>query len=120
MESRPTVQHLWNRFLAAVVFVLGTALSTAAVPESQETRVSRAERTQLEAAAEIGRQLSATVDARLQAASDNGSGDRHAAAVPSFFIHVAHAASGSAKATQPVRLAKWLARAGQSRAPPSI
>ena len=33
-KRRRTVQHLWNRFMAAVLFVLGAALSTAAPTES--------------------------------------------------------------------------------------
>lgn len=118
-KRRRTVQHLWNRFMAAVLFVLGTALSTAAPTESQETRVSRAEATQHEAAAHFGRQLSTALTVRLDGAGNDGVDDQPAF-TPSIFTFTEKAA-GQASATpgQPARRLNRAARDGDSRAPPS-
>lgn len=118
-KRRRTVQHVWNRFMAAVLFVLGAALSTAAPTESRETRVSKAEATQLEAAAQLGRQLSATLAVKFDRAGNGGSDDQPAFA-PSAFTFAAHATGPtSAISGQPARRINRPARDGDSRAPPS-
>ena len=118
-KRRRTVQHLWNRFMAAVLFVLGTALSTAAPTESQETRVSRAQATQHEAAAHFGRQLSTVLAVRLDGPGNDGVDDQPAFA-PSVFTFAERAAGqASAIPSQPPRHANRPARDGDSRAPPS-
>lgn len=118
-KRRRTVQHLWNRFMAAVLFVLGAALNTAAPAETQETRVSRAEATQLEAAAHIGRQLSAALAAKLDGAGNDGSDEPPVLAPPVFTFADRVGRRASAISGQPARLAKRPARDGDSRAPPS-
>jgi hypothetical protein len=117
-KRRRAVQQLWNRFMAAVLFVLGAALNTAAPPETQETRVSRAEATQLEAA-HTGRQLSAALGAKLDGAGNDGGDEQPALAPPVFTFAVRQAVGSPAISRHPARLTKRLVRDGQSRAPPS-
>lgn len=118
-KRRRTVQHVWNRFMAAVLFVLGAALSTAAPTESRETRISKVEATQLEAAAQLGRQLSSTLAIKLHGASNGGSDDQSAFA-PSIFTFADRATGQtSAISGQPARRINRPARDGDSRAPPS-
>ena len=114
-KRRRTVQHLWNRFMAAVLFVLGAALNPVPPSETQETRVSRAESTQL-AAAYIGRQLSATLASKARG-SGNDDGDK-AVIAPTVFTFAGRDTSlARAIANQPIRRANRLARDGESRAP---
>ncbi len=117
VKRRRTVQHLWNRFMAAVLFVLGAALNPVPPSETQETRVSRAEATQL-AAAYIGRQLSATLASKVDG-SGNDDGDK-AAIAPTVFTFAGRDTSPAwAIANEPTRRANRSARDGESRAPPS-
>ena len=118
-KRRRTVQHLWNRFMAAVLFVLGAALSTAAPTETRETRVSRAEAIQLDSAAYVGRQLSAALATKIDGSCDD---DRdHQLAFAPAVLTFADRDPGAAWliASQPPPPAKRLARDGESRAPPS-
>jgi hypothetical protein len=118
-KRRPTVQHLWNRFMAAVLLVLGAALSTAAQTESQETRVSKAGAAQLEAAAHIGRQLSSTLAVRLDGDGNDGPDDQPTLATPPFTLADRATGQPSAISSQPARRANRPPRDGDSRAPPS-
>lgn len=117
-KRRRAVQHLWNRFLAAVLFVLGAALTTAAPPESQETRVSRAEATQLEAT-HVGRQLSVASDAKLDGACNGFIGKQGAYAVPVLTFATRKHGRVLAISSRPARAAERAGRDGGSRAPPS-
>jgi hypothetical protein len=119
MAQRPTVQHLWNRFMAAVLFVLGTALSTAAPTESQETRVSRAEATQLEAAAYVVRQLSTALAIRLDGDGNDGADGQPAYAPSAFSLADRAGRRASPISSQPAWAPHRPARDGDSRAPPS-
>jgi hypothetical protein len=118
-KRRRTVQHLWNRFMAAVLFVLGAALSTVAPGETQETRVSKAGAAQLEAAAHIGRQPASTLSVRRDGAGNDGPDDQPALATPLFTLADRAAGQPSAISTQPARRANRPPRDGDSRAPPS-
>ena len=118
-KRRRTVQHLWNRFMAAVLFVLGAALSTAAPTESQETRVSKAGAAQLEAAAHLGRQLSSTLAVRFEGDGDDGPDDQPALAAPLFTLADRAAGQHWAISSQPAPRTHRPPRDGDSRAPPS-
>ena len=117
-KRRRTVPHLWNRFIAAVLFVLGTALSTAAPVEAKETRVSKAEATQLEAAGRIG-QLSADLGIKLDGAGDDRDNSQPAFPASFFVLADRPAARASAMHDRPAGQPKPSARDGDSRAPPS-
>jgi hypothetical protein len=116
---RRTVQHLWNRFMAAVLFALGAALSTAAPTETRETSVSRAEATQLDTTAYVGRQLSAALATKLDGSGDGDRDDQPAFAPAVFTFADREAGTAWLIASQPSPAAKRLARDGESRAPPS-
>jgi hypothetical protein len=118
-KRRRTAQHLWNRFMAAVLFVLGVALSTAPPTETQETRVSRAASTQLDIASYAGRHLSTPLTTRLDGDGDDGFDDQPVLAPSVFTFAYRDAGLTQPIAAEPPRPAKRLARDGDSRAPPS-
>jgi hypothetical protein len=118
-ERRRTVQHLWNRLMAAMLFVMGAALGTAAPSETEETRLSRAQAGQFETGAGVKLQLAQSPDVSLDGAgADRIDGqlaltpailrlpDRPAAAVPAIPL-------------RPVWRRFAPARDGDTRAPPS-
>jgi hypothetical protein len=116
----PTVQHLWNRFMAAVLFVLGAALTPAASAESEGTRVSRAESRQLEAAALASRQLTAALPGKLDGAGNDRSGEPAPFIAPVSAADSSKTGEPSAISRRPAWLAERLPRDGESRAPPSV
>jgi hypothetical protein len=117
-KRRRAVQQLWNRFMAAVLFVLGAALNTAAPSETQETQVSRAEATQLKAAL-IGRQLSPLLGAKPDSAGHDGIGEQPASVPPVFTFAERVGRRVLAISSQPARRDNRPSRDGDSRAPPS-
>jgi hypothetical protein len=119
MQSRRhAVQQIWNRFIAAVLFVLGAALSTAALPEPQETRMSRADRTQLDAT-HSGHRLCFVRDAPRDCA--NNDSRRGSLYVTLLAFDPAPSENGRpfAVSRRPAPPARSGVRNGDSRAPPS-
>lgn len=120
-KRRRTVPHLWNRFMAAVLFVLGAALSPTAPVETKETRVAKAEATQLEAAGaiELGGQLSADLAAKLDGTGNGGNEDQPALAPAVFALSDRAVPRASVTPGRRAAPADRPARDGDSRAPPS-
>ena len=117
-KRRRTFQHQWNRFMAAVLFVLGAALSPTAPSETRETRVSKAEAAQLDAAGRIGSQLSALAVKRDGGGND-GDHDQFLPA-PSVFAWTDGSPLRDVPTPgQPASRPDRPARDGDSRAPPS-
>ena len=112
-----SVRQLWNRFVAAVLLVLGAALNSAAASETQETRVSRAEAAQLNAIHAGHR--AAALSADHDGASNDGVDDQPVLASSVFTSTVRHTCRTSAFSGQPAQYPQRIARDGESRAPPS-
>ena len=119
-KRRRTVQHLWNRFMAAVLFVLGAALNPVPPTETQETRVSRTEAAQLDIPAYIGRQLSATLATKLDGSGDDDGDGQQALAPVVFTVPERDIRTAWLITSHTPSPAKRLARDGESRAPPSV
>jgi hypothetical protein len=118
LKRRRTVQHLWNRFMAAMLFVMGAALGAAAPSESQEARLSRAEASQIETGAQVKRQLSQPLDVRFDGAGVDGPEGQPVltSAIP---LHSGRP-EGTPRGTSPraARLTSPRGRDGDARAPP--
>ena len=117
-KRRRTFQHQWNRFMAAVLFVLGAALSPTAPSETKETRVSKAEAAQLDAAGRIGNQLSALA-VKLDGSGNDGDSDPILSAPSVFAWTGTSPLRDFPTPIQPATRADRPARDGDSRAPPS-
>jgi hypothetical protein len=112
-----SVRQLWNRFVAAVLLVLGAALNSAAVSETPETRVSRAEAAQLDAI-HAGKPAAALA-AKLDSAGSGGVDDQPVLASSVLILTVRQTGRTSAVSGQPAQYPRRIARDGESRAPPS-
>jgi hypothetical protein len=112
-----SVRQLWNRFVAAVLLVLGAALNSAAASETQETRVSRAEAAQLDAI--HGGHRAAAFSAKLDGASNDGLDDQPILASSVPILTVRPTCRTSAISGKPAEHPQRIARDGESRAPPS-
>ena len=105
--------------MAAALFVLCTVLSTAVPTETQETRVSRAEAAQLEAASHVWRQLGSAAAVKLDGGGNDGFDDPPAFAPSVFTFDERVPGRTSATANPPTPRPNRPARDGDSRAPPS-
>lgn len=120
LQRRRTVQHLWNRLMAAMLFVMGAALGSASPSETDETRLARAETGKFETGFQSKR-LVPKSEIRLEHPSVDEISDQPVSTSdilrppydsPTTFLPWAISNS-------PVRLTSSRIRGGETRAPPS-